>query len=191
MKHIDRNSSETVRRESREAHEAVRHEHPKRAHEKHELNHQALEDRVHEKDTAHSDALDNASSIEEVRRPHYDKSPAERRVGPVTRKQLDHEFQRTMTSIQSEMSPAERTFSKFIHRRAVERSSEFLSATIARPNALLAGSIGAFILMLAIYLFAKSVGYPLSGFEPIAAFIVGWIIGLFYDYLRIMVTGKR
>jgi hypothetical protein len=42
-----------------------------------------------------------------------------------------------------------------------------------------------------VYLIAKNLGYVLSGFETIGAFAIGWIIGVLYDYFRVMVTGKK
>lgn len=148
--------------------------------------------RTQEHHTAKLDALKMATTIEAAQRQpdHHDRpaSPAEKRREPI---QIDREFTRAMQPIQQEMPQAQRTFSKFIHNKAVEKTSDFLAVTIARPNAMLTGSIGAFILTLALYLFAKSIGYPLSGFELIATFLLGWVIGLFYDYFRIMITGKR
>lgn len=143
------------------------------------------------REKAQNEALEIASTVNEVRHPHHEASPAEKRHSPITKRQLNHEFQETMTHVQAEMPRTQRTFSKFIHNQGIEKASDFLGATIARPNALLAGAIGAFTLTLFIYLFAKNIGYQLSGFEPIAAFILGWIVGSLYDYFRIMVTGKR
>lgn len=147
-------------------------------------------ERKQERDAATSEALEIAPSIEEVRHPRHEARP-EQRHGPLTKKQLDQEFNRTMKYVQDEMSPAQRAFSRLIHNKTVEKTSELLGVTIARPNALLAGSIGAFTLTLAIYIFAKTAGYTLSGFEPIAAFLIGWTVGFLYDYFRIMITGKR
>ena len=99
-------------------------------------------------------------------------------------------FNKTMSEIQSEMSPASRTFSKIIHNPAIEKSSEVVGNTVARPNAILSGSVTAFILTAAIYLIAKHFGYSLSGTETIATFVLGWIIGLIYDYIRVLLFGK-
>ena len=95
-----------------------------------------------------------------------------------------------MKQVQTELSPTSRAFSKTIHNKAVEKTSEALGATIARPNAILSGAVMAFILTLAVYVTAKTIGYQLSGFETIAAFVVGWVIGIIYDYFRALVTGK-
>ena len=58
-------------------------------------------------------------------------------------------------------------------------------------NAILAGSFSAFVCVTAVYVIAKNYGYPLSGFETIAAFIIGWILGQAFDFMRTMITGKR
>jgi hypothetical protein len=49
----------------------------------------------------------------------------------------------------------------------------------------------AFIFTLAVYLIAKNIGYKLSGFETILAFCTGWIVGILYDDLRLIITGKK
>lgn len=162
-------------------------EHQDKAHE----NHGSDSEREQTRQTAQAEALERASSVTEVRQPLYEASPAEKRRGPITKRQLNHEFEETMTHIQAGMPKTQRTFSRFIHNQSIEKTSDFLGATIARPNALLAGAVGAFVLTLVIYLFAKNIGYQLSGFEPIAAFIIGWVVGSLYDYFRIMITGKK
>lgn len=89
------------------------------------------------------------------------------------------------------MSPSARAFSKVIHNKAVEKVSDVGAATVARPNAILSGAIFAFVLTLGVYLIAKHLGYPLSGFESIGAFILGWILGIVYDFLKVMITGRK
>lgn len=100
-------------------------------------------------------------------------------------------YKKTMKETQAQLPVASRTFSKVIHNPAVEKTSEAVGSTVARPNALLAGSFTAFLFTLAIYFIARRYGYPLSGFETIAAFILGWAVGLLFDYLRVMITGKK
>ena len=112
------------------------------------------------------------------------------RRGRISKAEQKHEFKQRMTSVRSHMSAPSRSFSKVIHNPAVEKTSEVVGSTVARPNAILAGSVAAFILTTALYLVAKNVGYSLSGFETIGAFILGWIIGITFDYFRIMFTGR-
>lgn len=141
-------------------------------------------------DDAHHEALEQAKKSERTsaERESRKASPAERR--PQTKKTKDASFDRTMESVQAELTGPSRVFSKVIHNKAIEQTSELAAKTIARPNAILAGSIAAFAATLLIYLIAKQYGYPLSGFETIGAFIVGWILGQLFDFFRVMITGR-
>lgn len=117
--------------------------------------------------------------------------PTARAVRRVTARQKQAGYQKTMKQIRSEMNPAQRSFSKLIHSPLIEKTSDVVGGTVARPNALLAGSLSAFVLVTAVYVLARHYGYPLSGSETITAFIVGWLLGLVYDYLRLVIAGKR
>lgn len=100
-------------------------------------------------------------------------------------------YNHTMKQIQSEMSAPARAFSKVIHNPAVERISDTVGNTVARPDAILSGSLFAFVLVLALYLMARHYGFALSGFETIAAFVIGWGLGIIFDLIRSMIAGKR
>lgn len=118
-------------------------------------------------------------------------SPAERRRGPLSKKQLDNSFASQMSHTREHLGPAGRAFSRFIHAKPVEAASEFLASTIARPNSLLAGSIAAFLAVTVLYLVANYYGFKLSGFETIAAFVIGWILGTIYDYVLVAFRGRQ
>jgi hypothetical protein len=138
-------------------------------------------------------ALETAVSVEaggkEIKK-GKEKSALSRN-GSINKKQRNESYKRTMKQVQSELPVASRAFSKIIHNKVIEKTSDIVGSTIARPNAMLAGAVVAFILTLATYTTAKTIGYALSGFETIAAFIVGWIIGILFDYLRVLFTGKK
>ena len=89
------------------------------------------------------------------------------------------------------MSAPGRAFSSFIHNKTVEKVSESVGNTVARPNAILSGAVFAFLFTLVIYLVARHNGYPISGSETIASFALGWILGLLFDYIRVLVLGKN
>lgn len=116
---------------------------------------------------------------------------SKRASAAITKQDKKASFNQTMKRVQGEMSPAERTFSKFIHSPVIEKSSEVIGKTIARPNAIFTGSLFAFVLVLAVYFLARNYGFRLSGFETIGAFALGWTIGLIYDYVRVMAVGRR
>lgn len=140
---------------------------------------------------ARFDALESSVSAEVTKSAEVKKDKPSSRRGPISKKQQKDSFKKTMKQVQAEMKPAKRVFSKIIHNSVVEKTSDAVGKTVARPNAILAGAVSAFILTLVVYLVAKTLGYSLSGFESIAAFIVGWTIGLIYDYLRVLITGKK
>ena len=108
-----------------------------------------------------------------------------------TKKQKEAEYKKTLKTIQKDMNPAERTFSKVIHNPVVEKTSEVAGATVARPAALLMGSLSALVLTAIVYIISKTYGYTLSGSEWIFTFIVGWAIGLIIDWVRVALLGKR
>ena len=142
-----------------------------------EIRHEALERAKEARKEDKEDRSEKLASIEKA-------------SGPISRMDREASFSNTMAEAQSHMSFPEKTFSKFIHNKAIEKTSEVTGKTIARPNAILSGSISAFLLTTIVLLIARHYGYPLSGFESIGAFIIGWIIGVLYDLLRVLVTGK-
>lgn len=144
---------------------------------------------------ARAEALKEAVSVErgsaEKKGKEASGSPAKRRHGVVSKKERNASYKQHLKHLQNELTPAQRGFSKVIHNPVVEKTSEVVGSTIARPNAILAGAVVAFIAVLGVYLVAKHYGYVLSGFETIAAFIVGWVVGMLYDFFKVMITGKK
>lgn len=113
-------------------------------------------------------------------------SGSPRSMSRVTKAQKKSKYKQTMKQTQSHLSAPSKAFSKAIHNPTVEKTSDAVGATIARPNAILFASVSAFILVGLLYLVAKYYGYQLSGFETMAAFIIGWILGLLFDYTSLM-----
>jgi hypothetical protein len=137
-------------------------------------------------------ALETAVSVESGgKETKKGKNSTSSRRGTISKKLRNESYKRTIKQVQSELPVASRTFSKLIHNKVLEKTSDVVGGTIARPNAMLAGAVVAFILTLATYTTAKTIGYTLSGFETIAAFIIGWIIGIVFDYLHVLITGKK
>lgn len=153
-----------------------------------ELSPRDLESRA---EKARAEALETAASTEKKKGAEIvekDKAPKQRSV---SKKQRDISYKRTMKHVQEDLSFGSRLFSKTIHNKVIEKTSDVLGSTIARPNAILSGAVMAFIFTLAMYVIAKNFGYVLSGFETIVAFVAGWVVGVIYDYLRVLFTGKN
>ena len=124
----------------------------------------------------------------EKRRANIDATPS---LTHASKRQREASYHSTMKQIQSEMSAPNRAFSKVIHNKVIERTSDAIGSTAARPNAILAGSMAATFLTLFVFLVAKQYGYRLSGFETIGTFFLGWAIGLIYDYAKLMISIRR
>ncbi len=179
-------SKEQLPENAQELHESLQEKREQNAAERERNNAEKLEE-------AREDIERLAEKREQEEKP-VELSPAERRKARTAdRNQFntDISFNKVMSGARTHMSGPSRAFSKFIHIKAIEKSSEAIGATVARPNALLLGAIFALLFTATIYIWAKNAGYPLSGFETIAAFIVGYLVGIIVDFARIMFTGKR
>lgn len=154
--------------------------------------HERAEKRSHESlEDARKEALEQAGKAEkESRGPEKESSKPEKR-GPISKKEKDVSFDATMAEVRTHMSAPSRAFSALIHNKTVERVSETVGGTLARPNAILSGSVFAFLITLVVYLIARYNGYPISGSETITSFALGWILGLVFDYVRVLVLGKN
>lgn len=162
---------------------------------------EALRDKLEKAEQEHHEgqsereAVEKASELAKEAEEKSDSSsttsPAERRRGPISKKQLNASFETEMKHARREMNITDRLVSKFIHIKPVEKASDIIGSTIARPNAMLSGSIVAFIAITTLYFVSKYYGYPLSGFETIATFIFGWAIGILYDYFSVMIKGNK
>lgn len=140
---------------------------------------------------ARKEAFEQASSIEKKQDKHekQDASPLEKR--PASKREREASYERTMDEVRSQLSSPSRAFSSFIHNPTVEKVSDTIGGTIARPNAVLSGAIVAFLFTLVVYVVARLYGYPLSGAETIASFGLGWVLGLVFDYVRLLIFGKN
>ncbi len=143
---------------------------------------------------ARKEALKEAISVEREATAAEKKASsaaAKRRHGAVSKKEREASYKQHMQHVQAELSPSQRAFSKVIHNPFVEKTSEVVGSTIARPNAILSGAVVAFFAVLIVYLVSKHFGYVLSGFESIGAFLIGWTLGILYDFFKVMITGKK
>lgn len=183
---------ETNRYEAQHDKEQLREEHDKQAERLREQLEQA--ERSHNERASEQEVLVEAKELAEKQTKEQERVtpiPAERRRGPISKKQLNNSFASQMSQARQHMNPAEKTFSRFIHSRPIEVVSDFIGSTIARPNALLSGSITAFVAVTILYFTANHFGFRLSGFESIGAFIIGWIIGALYDYVAVAFRGRN
>ncbi|QHN42461.1 hypothetical protein GII36_01165 [Candidatus Mycosynbacter amalyticus] len=100
-------------------------------------------------------------------------------------------FATTMHQARTHMRRPARAWSHLIHWRPLDIASNALGITVARPNAILYGSVVSICVTLSMYLIAKHYGYTLSGSESLVAFAIGWVIGIVIDYTHLLITGGR
>jgi hypothetical protein len=119
---------------------------------------------------------------------HHEAAPPEPQPKPF----LDHRlnYRQTLASLQRQLKPASRAFSKVIHTPAVEKTSEVLERTVARPSVTLGATWTALIVGGVFYFTARHFGYALSGSELLFSFIVGAVIGLIIEGLWRAARGR-
>jgi len=91
-------------------------------------------------------------------------------------------FDTTMHHVRKDMNTAERTLSKLVHQPVVEKTSEVVGKTIARPSGIIGAAIAAGIGLLFVFGVARYVGFELSGSEMPLLLGAGLLIGLFSEW---------
>lgn len=145
-------------------------------------------ERAHEARKDAQEALFSKEASKETRHGGEPSSPVV--IRKITKREKKRAYKQTLERLQSEMSAPARTFSKVIHAPIIEKASDVAATTVARPNALLFGAMVAFFALTALYVIGRTYGYPLSGFEMIGAYVLGWIVGILIDYFRALAVGR-
>lgn len=93
---------------------------------------------------------------------------------------LNHKlnYAQTLSSMQRKLGPVSRGFSKVIHAPIIEKTSEALEKTVARPSITAGATWTALIIGSIFYFTARHYGYVLSGSEITLSFVAGAAIGL-------------
>ena len=155
-------------------------QHHERLHEHHEKAAEKVGDHAkHEKEVARHEVHEKAISGAEYHKP---QSEQPRPAAPLTKADKEHGFNTIMHHVRQNMSKPERTFSKIIHKPFVEKTSEALGKTIARPSGLAGAAVAAFVGLLSVYSIAKFAGFQLSGSEMPLLLAGGFLLGLFIEW---------
>lgn len=101
---------------------------------------------------------------------------------PPTKQEKRKSFNTTMHHVRKNMGSAERTLSKVIHQPAIEKTSEVVGKTVARPSGIIGASIAAAIGLLLIFGIAKYAGFQLSGSEMPLLLAIGLVVGLISEW---------
>lgn len=105
---------------------------------------------------------------------------ADKKQHPVLiNKQLkDMAYSRTMVRVRKKLSVPSRALSKAVHSKVLDKPSEVIGKTVARPSSMLGGAIvAAFGTSLLLWI-TKKYGYEYNYLAILMLFIVGMIAGL-------------
>jgi hypothetical protein len=91
-------------------------------------------------------------------------------------------YAQTLASVQRRLTPVSRGFSHVIHAPIVEKTSDALENTVARPSVTAGATWTALIVGAIFYFTARRYGYALSGSEIELSFIIGAVIGLIIEW---------
>ena len=140
---------------------------------------------------AHQAAVNKSGKETSSHKEHRSQQAQRHSATHITRDNRDDSFDQTMDEIRKRLPRSARPFSRFIHAPSIERISDVLSRTIARPDAILAGGVTAFITILGLYFYAKYAGFALRGSETIIAFAIGWVLGILSDCIKAIFTRTK
>lgn len=134
----------------------------------------------HEADKARYEVQEQAISGAEYEQPTSEQ-PQHQPVYDKAAK--EHSFNTTMHHVRRNLTKPERQLSKFIHQPVVEKTSEVLGKTVARPSGIMGATLAAFIGLLSVYSVAKFAGFQLSGSEMPLLLLLGFVLGLFLEWV--------
>lgn len=168
----------------------------------HEPNSHEQETQAHEKlQEAHEDgqkpsveALINKVEKEALSSSEYrkeEKKPASSHPALVNKQLKDMAYSRALVRTRKHLSIASRVFSKAVHSKILDRPSESIGKTIARPSSMMGGAIVAFIGTSLLLWITKKYGYEYNYLAAVLLFGIGMILGLVVESLFKLVKKRR
>lgn len=103
----------------------------------------------------------------------------------ITKAEKTRTYKSTMGRVQNQLSTPSKTFSKIIHNPAVEKTSETLSTTVARPSGILGAGVVGFIVFSVVLYFANRNGFEIPSNSALFVIILigGWTTGILIEFL--------
>jgi len=99
-------------------------------------------------------------------------------------------MKQSLSQVQRELTPMERSLSKLIHQPAVRAVSELSAKTISRPSGLLGGGLFAFLGSSAYLFMAKFIGFRYNYLVFLLLFVGGFVLGLVLELLLRLVRPR-
>ncbi len=99
-------------------------------------------------------------------------------------KQLkDLAYTRTLVRVRKQLSPVSRLLSKAIHSPVIDRPSEIVGNSVARPSAMLGGGIAALVGTTGVSWIVNHYGYEYNYLAIIVLFLAGATVGVIIEAL--------
>jgi len=95
-----------------------------------------------------------------------------------------------LNDIRGDLNWPQRAFSRFIHARGMDRLNDILLKTLARPMALLVGSLASLASQIITITLAKNYGYSYNYLLFLPAFLAGYLLELIIEYVAIFLSVK-
>jgi hypothetical protein len=100
-------------------------------------------------------------------------------------------FSRAMTRARKKLSAPSRAFSKVAHSSIVDKPSEFIGKTIARPAAMMWGAVFAFVGTSTLLWITKHYGYEYNYLLVVLLFVAGAILGTALEGLTYLLRKRN
>lgn len=87
-------------------------------------------------------------------------------------------YNRALTRARKQLSAPSRAFSKFIHNKSIDKPSEIIGNTIARPSGMVGGAFFALLGSSALLWISRHYGYEYNYLAFILLFGIGLLVGI-------------
>lgn len=100
-------------------------------------------------------------------------------------------YSRTMVRVRKRLSAPSRAFSRAVHSKALDKPSELIGSTVARPSSMLSGAIFTFIGTSLLLWITRKYGYEYNYLAIMFLFVGGAVIGVTAESVFKLVRRKR
>jgi len=101
-------------------------------------------------------------------------------------------YQEVLDKSHHNLSQTEKVFSKIIHSSFIGITTKMLEDTVFRPTPLIVALSLSIVSGCILFIFALLFGYTVRSFEGLGFFFLfGFIIGIIYEYLRLLTRSTK
>lgn len=124
--------------------------------------------------------------------PGIDTAPEQANQSFGVSKELKNDsYKKTLKRIRSHLNGPEKVFSRVVHQPVVEKTSNGLARTVARPSAFLGGSFGALAGSALLVYMSRHYGFTYNYAAIFFVFAAGFVAGLVIELLYKLLFRKR